>query len=280
MTVNPATAKITGNLDTAVPDVHFQNGQGVACHLTQGFDKAVGWTNGKAFTAVGEVGIAGSVADWGFGFIQLCRAKFCGAFYAGRIPSEGSIGLRSHNPPALPKAVLLDSDDDFSPWTSASPRFSVDGSAIHANTGDHPATAVHLNVTNRMTKVPNFLFHVVDIREFVTIFTAKDPGGARQYLAHFEWTLVYDFKFSWRGGNPVKVGSLSSFPRGAIQSIRGAPTASVWQALLANPTGPQCNDQTKKAIHQAGTGGQGPNRSDNTGYFNDPANNVPPDFWQ
>jgi hypothetical protein len=272
---NPATATIAGSMQTAVPDVDIRTDK-IVCNLTQNYDKTTGDPTGTAFTATGHVGVSGSLAGWDFGFIQFAQAKFLGVFYAGRIRSEGSIGILAHIPPALPKAVLLDSDDNHTPWTRTDPRFNSSGSAVHATTGDHPALRVALERRNSNRNAPNFLFHVVDKREMVTIFTANDPQNKNHYLAHFEWTLVYDFKFSWRGGKPVMVANQSSIPQGAIQSIKGPPTASEWQALLTNPTGPQFNDESRKALFQARNGPRGPNRSENPSWFN----NVPVDFFQ
>ena len=39
--------------------------------------------------------------------------------------------MLAHIPPALPNAVLLDSDNPHSPWTRTDPRFNSSGSAVH-----------------------------------------------------------------------------------------------------------------------------------------------------
>ena len=73
----------------AIPAVHINNPVGhVICHLTQGFNPG-SFPNdqGKALTAGAHVPLGNGPEGTDFGFVQLARANFFGAFYAGRIPS-------------------------------------------------------------------------------------------------------------------------------------------------------------------------------------------------
>src|SRR5215813_1525109 len=100
----------------------------VICHLTKGFDpSSANGVTGAAFDALGHVKVALGPGDdlskFQFGFIQLSRVNNIGFFYAGKTSSEGSISIQAHVPPALAKAIWLDSDDAFTPWTKGQPRF-------------------------------------------------------------------------------------------------------------------------------------------------------------
>jgi hypothetical protein len=273
---NPATVRLTGGLQTAAPNVDILS-ETVVCHMTQNYTAGSGNPHGVAFTVNGQVDVTGPLAGWDFGFIQFAQANFLGVFYAGRISSEGAIGIVAHTPPALAKPILLDSDNAFTPWTKNAPHFTSAGSTVHASTGDHPALKVALERRNSLKNVHNFLFHVLDKRDMVTIFTAQDPQGNFHFLAHFEWSMVYDFKFNWIGGKPVKGQTQSTIrPQGAVQMVRGAPTAGQWKTLLDSPVGPQFNDETRTALFKARNGARGANLNELPTWFN----NVPRDFFQ
>ena len=164
----------------ARPDVHINNSVGhIICHLTQGFNPgSFPADQGKALSAAAHVPLGNGLEDTTFGFVQLARANFFGAFYSGRIPSEGSIGVIAHTPPALINPLMLDATG-----TPPDPFFIDPASTsfiapkVNSSWGDHPACRVPLTKKNSSrSKVDNFLFQVIDDREFWTIFTAQDPG--------------------------------------------------------------------------------------------------------
>lgn len=274
---NAASAAIDVVAQFAKPAVEIRSTSALF-HLTKGF--AGGGIASDAFTAAGHfnVSLGGSHSDrdWDFGFVQLARANTLGVFYAGRIAKEGGIACTGHIPPAMPVSLLLDSRDAFTPWTHDHPRFDVDTNRAEVNcpTGDHPGVIVPLQLRNSNTNVNNFLFHVIDDRDFWSVLTVIDPQGGRHSLAHFHWHLRYDFKFNWRGGTPVAAHSNSSFQ--VVENLKGGPTDASLQGLLNNPIPPQFNAVSQNAVKLILFGPRGPNRSENTDRFI----NVPFDFFQ
>ena len=273
----PPTATRSARIEIAAanarPGVSIRE-KTVIFHLTQGFDGS--GIAGPAFEAKGVIpadpsfGAAGS----DLGFVQVMRTDFFGAFYAGRIRGEGSVAVVAHVPPALPKAVLLDSDDAFSPWTRKAPRFVKAGATISASTSDHPASLVPRTVRNSLRNVNNFLFHFVDRRTFWSALTARDPAGIRTVLSHFLWELHHDVTFTWRGGQPAVSTSRSTFK--ILQGdVKGVPADPEVAGLLTTPVGPQANTAAAAALQLAFKGPRGPNRSENEGWFF----NVPADFY-
>jgi hypothetical protein len=282
MTINTASAGIIVDVQNATPGV-WKGPRNAVCHLTQGFTSTpIGtWRADDAFSLTGHVKVTPGQDDtlltlnkWQFGFIQFVRLNFLGFFYAGRTKQEGSISILCHIKPALPRAVWLDSDDKYSPWTRKEPRFQFVAPEIKSETGDHPAATAGWELPNSNTNVTNFLFHIVDSRDFWSVFTAIDPSGATHHLAHFHWSVRYDVLFRWRGGNPDVRETQSSFD--PHENIKGRPKDPDLQALLTNPVGLQYNDIIKQAIQQSMTSGQTPNRHDNPQWFV----NVPNDFFQ
>lgn len=274
--INAASARIDVSAQQAIPGVDIRS-KSVLFHLTKGLIPG-GGISGQAFTADGRVKVAVGSGDtlngFDFGFIQLSRVNFFGIFYAGRIRSEGSIGILVHVPPALPNALLLDSDANFTPFTAPQPRFQFSAGEVKSTTGDHPANFVGRELRNSITNIKNFLFQVVDSREFWSVFTAIDRQGKTQHLAHFHWSLRHDVKFSWLGGNPIVSTTQSSFK--ILRNEKGAPKEPELQSLLTNPIGPQFNVVSQAALLQATLGARGPNRSENPQWFN----NVPNNFFQ
>ena len=282
MTINPASAGIILDVQNAKSGV-WLGPRNAVCHLTQGFKSTpIGaWSADDAFTLTGHVKVTPGQDDtlltlskWQFGFIQLVRVNFMGFFYAGRIKQEGSISILGHIKPALPRAVWLDSDDRYSPWTRKEPRFQFLAPEIKSETGDHPIVSAGWEQPNSNTNVTNFLFHIVDNREFWSVFTAIDPSGTTHHLAHFHWSVRRDVLFRWRGGKPDVRATQSSFD--PLENIKGRPKDPDLQALLTNPVGPQYNPSIRQAIDQSMTSGQTPNRRDNPQWFV----NVPNDFFQ
>jgi hypothetical protein len=264
----------------ARPNVHINNSVGhVICHLTQGFDPGTfPAEQGKALTAGAHVPLGNGPEGTTFGFVQLARANFFGAFYAGRIPSEGSIGVLASTPPALVNPLMLDaSGNPPIPFFSDPAASSFIAPKMHSSWGDHPACRVPLTKKNsNRSNVDNYLFQVIDDREFWTIFTARDIDGTLRYLAHFHWKLRYEVDFTWSGGKAVLRRSKSGITV-PERNGKGRPTEGDLQGLLTAPTGTRANVLFDLALRSAFNGGTGPNRSDNPRYFMRPV--LPLDFW-
>jgi hypothetical protein len=276
--IDAASAAIDVNVAGAKADVTAGK-RIVAFHLTQGFDIAdvedAGNQPREALSATGRVRLARapgeSLSGWQFGFVQLAKMHAGAAFYAGRIASEGGIAVNFKN--AMPSALLLDSIAGRSPFTAAPPTFDVVNEVVTCPMADHPALKVPQKLRNSARVVDNFLFHVLDDREFWTVLTAVDPRGVRQHLAHFHWRISHDVKFSWVKGAPIVGPRTSSFT--LIGTARGAPPEPELQPLLADPAPPQFNDAAAAATLASFLGARGPNRSENRERFL----NVPPTFF-
>lgn len=174
----------------------------------------------------------------------------------------------------MPDKLLLDSMPDITPFTRGSnSRFQLNNNEITCPTSDHPALKVPKELRNSGRNIKNFLFHVIDNREFWSVLTAIDPQGKRQHLAHFHWQISHNVKFSWRGGNPVVTSKKSSFTLHG--KAKQAPTDTELQPLLANPVPPQFNIAAGNAVLQAFAGARGGNRTENEFWFP----NVPADFF-
>lgn len=274
VTVHARTAAITLVGQNAKPGIDIKS-EKVVCHLTNGYRREDSVS--RAFQAVGSVritlGPGDSLSGWQFGFLQFQKTNFAGYFYAGKAPSHGSVSILISEPPAMPQKLALDSNDNYSPWTVPQPRFEHFPPEINAGTGDHPLNRAATKVVNKITDKVNFLFHVVDHREFWSVFTAQNPAGNVQHLAHFRWELRYDFMFAWAGDKPSVFRNGSSFKLGAVAS--GPPKEAEVSALLAKPSPPQANELMKKAVLRAISGSR-PNRADNQHWFA----NVPVTFFR
>lgn len=264
----------------ARPDVHINNSVGhIICHLTKGFD-AASFPNeqGKALSAGAHVPLDGGPDGTTFGFVQLARANFFGAFYAGRIPSEGSIGVIAHTPPALSNPVMLDAfGSPPMPFFIDPENSTFDAPTMHSSWGDHPACRVPLKLKNsKVSKVDNFLFQVIDDRDFWTIFTGRDADGTNRYLAHFHWKLRYEVEIMWRAGEAVLRASKSvlSVPE---RNSKGRPVDGDLQTMLNAPALPRANVAFGVALRLAFNGATGANRSENLRWFTSSA--LRSDFW-
>jgi hypothetical protein len=270
--------KFTVTEQDAHPDVFINNSVGhIICHLTQGFDAGkFPKEQGNAITAGAHVPLSAGPGDTAFGFVQLARANFYGAFYAGRISREGSIGIQAHIPPALPNALMLDATGNPPlPWFNDPSFSSFVAPTVNSTWGDHPASKVPLKLKNSFTSnVDNFLFQLIDDREFWTIFTAKDSDGTIRYIAHFHWKVRYDVEFMWRNGEAVLRRSRSSITV-PEKNVKGRPMDADLQPLLTLPAGPRANVVFGQAITSAFYGARGANRSENPRWFT----TVPGDFW-
>ncbi len=273
--VQAATAAVTVASSNAKPAVHVAD-KNIVCHLTHNFNNPD--SVAMAFTATGAVNLTMGPGDkligWEFGFVQFQKVNTISFFYAGKKRSEGSISVNVHKAPAMTQMLALDSKDNYSPWTKPGPRFTHKAPKISTLTGDHPLTKVGRELLNKTTKKTNFLFHVIDEREFTSVFSARDPLGVHEHLAHFTWKLRYDVKFTWKAGVPIPaVQSSSTFKTNAV--VKGPPTDAGIVALLPTLAPPQANTLMLSAIVTAINGPQGANRTDNATQFA----NVPFDFF-
>jgi hypothetical protein len=281
VTIQDAQLKLMITDGDVKPDVYINPAGHIVCHLTKGFVASTfPKDQGDALTAVAHapvsVGHGDNIDAWSFGFVQIARANFYGAFYAGRISREGSVGVLAHNPPALASPILLDgSGDPPDPFFQDPSRTSYLPPMLHTSWGDHPAVRIPLTMPNPTTSgVKNHLFQFIFDREFWTIYTSKDPAGAIRYIVHFHWKVRYDVELLWRNQMPILRRSKSDFSM-VSKNVKGAPTDSDLQAMLASPKGARANQTFDSAQTQAFRGARGPNRSENPQWFT----TVPRDFW-
>lgn len=283
--MNILDAQLTLLVDSskAKPDVFINPVGHIICHLTQGFVSSsfpTGQSN--AITAAAHVPVAlgpnESVSAWNFGFVQIGRVNpgqsFSAIFYAGRMRSEGSITVNPNVPPALASPILYDATGSPpDPWFET-PTGSFAASRINATWGDHPALKVPLKLRNSGRNVDNFLFQLIFDREFWTIFTATDPAGKINYIAHFHWQVRYDIELMWRNQDAV-LRQNKSVARVIDAKVKGAPANPDLQPLLARPSGDRANKVYSQAVTQAFFGARGPNHTENDKWFM----TVPSDFW-
>lgn len=276
VTIQKNTAKLKVLTDGAVPALKVMSSHVVA-HLTKGFS-----VDGDTEAFLPAVSINGTVqVSFGsraeldrfkFGFIQIHRINRLDMFYAGKTVSDGAITIQVAEPPALAKKLCLDSEPEFSPWTHNTDFFVTEGKVANFSV-DHPASKAGFERGNRRTERKNFLFHLIDSRDLWTVFTALDPDGKFQHLAHVHWKVDYNFMFRWRDGRPQVMQDSSSMPKPDAVAL-GAPTDAELQPLLATPAPPHANELTRRGITLA-VGGSPPNRTDLVRRFA----NVPPDFF-
>ncbi len=279
LTLDPSSAGIDV-IDAGVKADFTAGERSLFFHLTKGFDlfkvESQGAEPGVALSAIGHVNVSTTggtgLSGFEFGFVQLTKLVSGMAFYAGRKASEGSITVAFEN--AMPAALLLDSVADRTPFTRAAPRQEFTGRTVECGTSDHPALKVPRQLRNSGRNIDNFLFHVIDRRQFWTVLTAINPAGQRQHLAHLHWEVSHNVKLKWVGGEPRLA---SSTGEGFVlrRNQRGAPPEADLQALLAAPVPPQFNKSADAAMLQSFLGGRGPNRTELDSRFT----NVPADFW-
>jgi len=276
--INAASVDFDLITNKAVADVTAGN-RIVVFHLTEGFDlfkvEDQGAEPTAAFSGIGHfkvaLGAGDSLAGWKIGVVQLAKLHEGSAFYAGRIRNEGSVSVIFKN--AMPSPLLLDSRKDRTPFTRPAPQCQLDGNEVTCPTSDHPALKVPKEQRNSGRNIQNFLFHVLDDREFWSVLTAIDPQGKRQHLAHFHWQISHNVKFNWVGGRPVVASKNSTFTLHG--KAKGPPPDADLQGLLADPQPPQFNEAADQAMLQSFRGARGPNLRENDFWFN----NVPPNFF-
>lgn len=277
--IQAATATIAEDHSEAVPGV-FIGAKEVIFHLTKGFSPTEqGHDASPAITANAKVQVSfSSPADeaaFDFRILQFMKVENVSFFYAGRKTSDGSISINAHIPPALADPILLDNLPGKSPFASPE-SFQKDGPFARNNFHDHPQFKVGQTLVHKLTQKDMFLFHAVDRRSFLTVFSAQDGAGKLQHLAFFVWKVEHNVKFQWRANKP-SVASSSSSIEITQKPTNGAPNLPEFSAQLANPHGPDpdANTTMKKALLQAITS-SAPLRTDNPRWFV----NVPFNFFQ
>lgn len=276
-TVDPSSAVIGGTFNLAKPSVSIDCGPTkdvVAVHLDHGLNKPDLEKNAAALRIDGQVTLTGAAGsfppDFEVAFLQFVRFNFLGVFYAGRKNSEGSVGILIH--PAMPDKVLVDPNPPLKPWVSES-HFTKASSLAKNSMGDHPFFQTARQSFNFNTGVPNFLFQIVDDRDFWTVFSVRE-GGKFQHLTHIHWHVRHDQQFNWRGGVPVPAKAESSFTPDKTPTA-GPPTDPDLKTVLSVPAASDAKAALKSAISKAAAS-PSPNRSDNlTRFFS-----VPQDFFR
>lgn len=263
----------------------------VNTHLTHGFapgSSRAAITASDAFTATATVPLtvpaadAGTLKNWSFGFIQFQRISSLVLYYAGCYPTQGETIIQAQMPPAMTTNLGRDhSNDPNPPWL----RVGTDGDKVFNSTtklvtvtmGDHPMCAVGTERKNTKSSYNNYLRKFCDGRTFVTVFTARDPQGNYQHLAHFQWEVTWDLEFQWSGWGTqlgCKTLSQNKFTMGAVKA--GAPTDKHIVPFLADPSkAPKLGTNEQNAALLAAIKGA-PNI-----IYNDPyVGAVPDDFWK
>ena len=249
-----ATVTVTG-VDRIFPNVAVVPvGAGgdplVNAHLGNNFElgsnTVTGGTAGDAWHAVGKVGVAAGPGDaaelalWNFGFFQFQKINALTLYYNGSSRSSGGLVVQAHLPPALRTTAGRDSGDSDPnpPWsrvgTAGTLAVNVAKGVATAETGDHPMLLVGTKRENFKNHSPNYLSQLVDDRQFVTVFSARDPQGVYTHLAHFAWGVVWDFNFVWTDSQPSpRRGGPTRFTMGPV--ALGAPTDPWVTRLLGDP---------------------------------------------
>ena len=188
-----------------VPGVAFEpfnDPKRAVFHLTRGYTLTRDAETIKhAWTATGAgpaQSKSGTPGDEEIGFLQTQEVDTLQFFYAGEKFSHGSMTINV-GPSIVPK-TCLDSEDDVDPWTSVD-RALVNG-VWKAKTGDHPASRCPLRLGNLKTNKPNFLFHVIDRRRYVTVLTFR-LGTQFIPLRWFKWSISHNVMFRWVSGKPM-----------------------------------------------------------------------------
>lgn len=240
-------------------------------HLTRGYTLTRDTeTIRHAWTAAGEgpgQDKHGTPGDEELGFLQTQEVDTLQFFFAGERRNHGSMTFNV-GPKIVPQ-TCLDSEDDVEPWTS--PNRSLDNGIWKAKTGDHPASRCPLRVGNVATNKPNFLFHVIDRRRYVTVLTFR-LGTQFIPLRWFEWSIAHDVKFCWVGGTPRVRESRSTFSFGEVKL--GPPDSDTVRKIIKNPGRPFGNHLTRTVIRGVVLGDL-TGRTANPEWFA----NVPADFW-
>ncbi len=249
----------------------FVNPQRAVFHLTRGYTLTRDAETIKhAWNATGVApgqDKQGTAGDEEMGFLQTQQVETLQFFYAGEKRSHGSMTI-DVGPRVSPK-TCLDSEDDLDPWTSNSR--SLANGTWGAKTGDHPASRCPLRLGNLHTNKPNFLFHVIDRRNYVTVLTFR-LGKQFIPLRWFKWSVSHNVMLRWVGGKPVVRANTSTATFGDVKV--GPPDTDTVRNIIKKPGKPFGNFVTRNAIKGVVLGDL-TGRTANPEWFA----NVPADFW-
>lgn len=249
----------------------FVNPQRAVFHLTRGYTLTRDAETIKhAWNATGVApgqDKQGTAGDEEMGFLQTQQVETLQFFYAGEKRSHGSMTI-DVGPRVSPK-TCLDSEDDLEPWTSNAR--SLANGTWGAKTGDHPASRCPLRLGNLHTNKPNFLFHVIDRRNYVTVLTFR-LGKQFIPLRWFKWSVSHNVMLRWVGGKPVVRANTSTASFGDVKV--GPPDTDTVRNIIKKPGKPFGNFVTRNAIKGVVLGDL-TGRTANPEWFA----NVPADFW-
>jgi hypothetical protein len=271
--IDKATVSITVDKSGATSDVFIVTGVTdpfAHCHLTTGANKSGnGQTFGPAVKVTGVVDIVlgpSDSQDWSFNFLQFANLMVRSALWGGRTDKEGSVEINEAVPPAFTTNPSLDSTAQFDPFVNllSSPQSQVPEGANSRITltrvfGDHPNSKRPLQMSNITTSCNNFLYNMRLDVGFTTVFVGRDPSSVILPLAHFTWHLIYDAKFTWKGGTCT--GTMVNGRCDVSAVANGAPpnlTPTV-QTLLKTPKGPFYNDLCNQATRTMSKSQKPPN---------------------
>jgi hypothetical protein len=217
-------------------------------------------------------------AGWKVGFVQFDKKDMMTAAYAGRTHGEGGIVIIPTKSDDWRKdSVALDVPNGIPvPWYNNPVSMSTDPVAT-LWMGDGPDIDVPLMLPNsKKSGVQNHLLGFDQHNDFWTVLSATDPGGSRQYLAHFHWSLQFLARFKWHAGDPQILLTDFKFDMDK-KVIMGPPTQPELASHLANPVGPLANRAFIVPWENAirGTDPKGRMEFDDS----DHAMIVPNDFW-
>jgi hypothetical protein len=299
--VNTGTAKLKIDKAKVTPDVHvFPTGLTsdpvVNAHLTNNFTPGTAGPTGAqvkdAWTITGTVSVsagpgdAAELAKWQFGFIQFQKINALNLYYNGQSRSQGGILITAQIPPALSNNPGRDhADKDPNPpfmrvGTAGNLTVDTTKGLATAEVGDHPMLLAKTKMMNDKTGYTNYLAQLVDNRDFVTAFVARDPAGTYQYLSHVAWILVWNYTFTWKGGLPIK-SKVTAGGKGGVGTnfdmteATGKPTQTWVQKMLTDPAAvAKLGTAEQNAALKAAVNGP-PTRQD----FPDPVGHFPDNFF-
>lgn len=251
----------------------FSDPKRAVFHLTKGYSLTRDAETIKhAWTATGTAPAqvkSGTAGDEEMAFLQTQEIDTVQFFYAGEKASHGSMTIDVGS--NISPKTCLDSEDNVEPWTSDNRSFA--NGIWNAKTGDHPAARCPLRLGNLVTNQPNFLFHVIDRRRYVTVLAFR--VGATQFipLRWFKWSISHNVMLHWVGGKPQVRSNTSTTAFGDIKV--GPVDVPAVSKIIKKPGKPFGNVLTRNTI-KAVVLGDLTGRTANPTWFA----NVPVDFWR
>lgn len=169
--------------------------------------------------ASGSVGLRGaageSLGGWALGYLQLKFIATDYARYRGNAVADGSVLVTRSN------QILCRDTDEASPELWYDPiAWGIRGTrgtrvlpagtvvppsgefVLRSGFDDAPGRPFDFLVMNTATGARNFLHHVDIGLQFITILTARDPGGRYYPLKHFYWNVRWECHFQLVAGVP------------------------------------------------------------------------------